>query len=239
MSDLPAWPVKLTREQQRAVKQRAKDFDASLKRGARAAGWRFARGDIFRQSEGWFISILPSLLWERGAVVRITVKPMALDPLFWNIVGLSENEALPLSFRATGAWVLRPPSMDDHVGLNTVEVETLAAEVFTWSNQRSHEILKNLSIESMLAALPSEEHLRGQHLALAICLYILAEDLDGAVRLSQIVDPHAHPLVRESGGFTTHNPDGSISTFLDQARNWIAHKRRGDLKVVEGRQPNS
>ena len=95
MSDLPVWPAKLTREQQKAAKQRGKDFDAALKVRSRAAGWRFARGEVFRQTGDWFISILPSLLWERGALVRMTVKPMTLDPLFWQIVGLSENEALP------------------------------------------------------------------------------------------------------------------------------------------------
>lgn len=105
MIDIPAWPAKLTREEQKAVKQRSNDFDAALKRDARAAGWRYARGTIFRQSADWFISILPSLLWKRGAVVRIMVKPMAIDPLFWDIVGLTNNNTPPLSFRATGAWV--------------------------------------------------------------------------------------------------------------------------------------
>jgi hypothetical protein len=60
MTDIPAWPANLPREQQKAVKKRSECFDAALKRDARAAGWRYARGTIFRQSGGWFISILPS-----------------------------------------------------------------------------------------------------------------------------------------------------------------------------------
>jgi hypothetical protein len=229
MSNLPAWPAKLTREQQRSVKQRRKEFDALLKGKARAAGWRFVRGEVFRQTGDWFINIMPSLLWERGAIVRMMTKPMALDPVFWNIVGLNENEALPLSFRATGAWVLRPPSIDDHVGLDTIEVEPLAAKVLDWSNQRATAVLQSISLKSMLAALPDEQHLRGQHRALAICLNIMMNDLDGAMRLCRVDDPATHPLMREGGGFTTHNRDGSISTFLDQARDWIARKRRGEL----------
>ena len=232
MNDLPARPAKLTREQQKAAKQRGKDFDAALKRGACSAGWRYARGEVFRQSGDWFISIMPSLLWERGVVVRMMVKPMALDPLFWDIVGLNENEALPLSFRATGAWVLRPPSTDEHVGLNTAEVQALSVEVWEWSNRRATEILKTISIETMLTALPSGENLGGQPRALATCLHILLDDLDGAMRLCRIDDAETHPLMREGGGFTTHNRDGSISTFLDQARDWIARKRRGELSVV-------
>lgn len=232
MNNLPAWPAKLTREQQKAVKQRGKDFNVALKSGARAAGWRFARGTVFRQTGDWFVDILPSLLWERGAHVRIMIKPMALDPLFWDIVGLSENESLPLSFRATGAWVLRPPFTDDHVGLPIAEVQPLAAAVLDWGNLRSAEMLPSISIPSMLAALPGEERLHGQGRALAICLRILSGDLDGALRLCRIDDPALHPLMRDSGGFTTHHHDGSTSTFLDQARDWIARRRRGELRIV-------
>ncbi|MFK4875237.1 hypothetical protein [Novosphingobium sp. ZW T3_23] len=83
MSEVPAWPAKLTREQQRSVKLRAKEFDAALKSTARAAGWRFARGEVFQQTGDWFVNVMPSLLWERGASARMIVKPMALDALFW------------------------------------------------------------------------------------------------------------------------------------------------------------
>lgn len=232
MNDLPTWPGKLTREQQRSAKQRGKDFDAALKGAARETGWRFARGEVFRQSGDWFISIVPSLLWGRGAIVRMTIKPMALDPLFWNIVGLDENEALPLSFRATGAWVLRPPSIDDHVGLSTREVEQLASEVLRWGDQRTSKIVGTISLDTMLAELVKNEPLRGQHRALAACLHILAGDHETATRLCRVADTDAHPMLRDSGGFTTHNSDGSISTFFDQARDWIARKRRDDLSIV-------
>jgi hypothetical protein len=231
MTDFPARPAKLTREQQKAAKQRSNDFDAALKRAARAAGWRYARGTIFRQSGDWFISVMPSLLWERGAVVSMMVKPMAIDPLFWDIVGLSENNTLPLSFRANGAWVLRPPSTESCVGLHTIEVDLLAKNVFEWGNRQVSQILTSISIASMLEALPESNQVRAQR-ALAICLHILAKDMDRAFELSRLDDPHTHPLLQENGGFTTHNCDGSVSTFLDQARDWIARKRREKMKVV-------
>ncbi|CAN5611461.1 hypothetical protein BH10PSE14_BH10PSE14_08510 [soil metagenome] len=231
MNETPAWPAKLTREQQKAAKQRSKDFDASLKRDARAGGWRYARGTIFRQSGDWFISILPSLLWERGAIVRMMVKPMAVDPLFWDIVGLSDNNALPLSFRANGAWVLRPPSTESYVGLHMIEIERLAEEVFGWGNRQMSQTLASISIDSIIAALPGSHQVRAYR-ALAICLHILARDIDGALEFCRLDDPDAHPLMQENGGFTTHNRDGTVSTFLDQARDWIARKRREEVSVV-------
>ncbi|MBY8829795.1 hypothetical protein [Hephaestia mangrovi] len=214
------------------MKQRGKDFDAALKAKARHTGWRFARGEIFRQKGDWFINVMPSLLWERGAIVRMMVKPMALDPLFWDVVGLSGNEALPLSFRASGAWVLRPPSIDEPIALVASEVELLAAEILDWSNRRAQTVLQNTSLRSMLAELPDEQELRGQHRALAICLNIMMNDLDAANILCEVNDPTPHPLMRDAGGFTTHNSDGSISTFLEQARDWIARKRLNELRAV-------
>ncbi|MFK4875376.1 hypothetical protein [Novosphingobium sp. ZW T3_23] len=145
---------------------------------------------------------------------------------------MRDNEALPLSFRATGAWVLRPASVDGHIGLSTFEVGSLATQVLEWCDQRAAALLQSISLKSMLFALPDEQHLRGQNRALAICLHIMMNDLEEAMRLCRIDDPAAHPLMREGGGFTTHNPDGSVSTFLDQARDWIARKRRGELQSL-------
>lgn len=232
MSQLPEWPAKLTREQQRSVKLRAKEFDAAVKSRARAAGWRFARGEVFQQKGDWFINAMPSLLWERGVFVRMTAKPMALDALFWDIVGLRDNEALPLSFRASGAWVLRPVTIDGHIGVSTFDVGSLATQVLEWCNQQASTLLQSISLKAMLLALPDKQDLRGQNRALAICLHIMMHDLDEALQLCRIDDPAAHPLMRENGGFTTHNADGSVSTFLDQARDWIARKRRGELRSL-------
>lgn len=84
----------------------------------------------------------------------------------------------------------------------------------------------------MFKSLVSEQTIRGQNLALATCLHILMRDLNGAMDLCRIDDPDLHPMMRDSGGFTTHNHDGSSSTFLDQARDWIARKRRDELSIV-------
>lgn len=229
MSDISP---KLTREQQRAARQREKAFAAALRNQARAAHWRYAGGWIFRQSGDWFVDILPWLLPERGAGIRLLVKPMALDPLFWDIVGVSENRSLPLSFRANGAWVLRPATIDSAVGIDLADVEPLAAEVLRVAEQQAGALLETISIESMLAALPDETDLFGQQRVLAVCLHILAGRLDAAFELCRVSNSDEHPIIRGSGGFLTRNADGSVSTFLDQARDWIARERRGALRIV-------
>lgn len=219
----PEWPAKLTREQQKSVKQRRKDYCAALKAGARKAGWHFAQEQLFRQTDDWFISVMSSLLWERGARVRIMAKPMALDPLFWDIVGLSENENLPLSFRMNGAWVLRPAWEEHHVALETTDVTTLAAEVTDWSSRRANAILQTITLDSMLAALPAGPALFGQNLALAVCLNIMNGNHEAAMRLCGEESQRS-----DGGGFVTSNRDGTVSTFTDQATAWLAREQRSE-----------
>lgn len=222
-------PAKLTREQQRQLKQRNKDFDAALKREARLSKWGYAGGFVFCQRKDWFVSGVATLLWEHGVEIDIGIKPMELDPLFWDIVGLGENRALPLSFRANGAWVLRPKSSRARFGLDISDVEDLAALAMTEMDRWAGELVASTSISSMLNALPTDEELGGQPRALAVCLNVMNSDLERAQQLCRTDDSDAHPLVREGGGFTTHNPNGSVSTFLDQAREWIAKKRRSNI----------
>ena len=164
--------------------------------------------------------------------MRLSIKPMALDLLFWEIVGLSENLALPLSFRERGAWVLRPPATEVEVGSDCDDVDALAAEVLRVATLHSDEAVQGASVHSLLARVPAEQELRGQPRPVAVCLHILAGELDAAMRLCRPDEPLVHPLMRESGGFTTHHRDGSSSTFLEQARDWIMSHRRDGLHVV-------
>lgn len=220
----------MTREQQRQAKQHRKSYFAALKRGARGAGWSFAREQLFRKEGEWFVSVQSAPLPERGARLRIVVKPMALDPLFWNIVGLDDNNQLPLSFRATGAWVLRPAWMEERLGTDEPDAERLAVQVLDESRRRSSEIVATRSLSTMLDDLPASPDLVGQNLALAVCLTILSGDLEKAMDLCRTNEADAASRFH-AGGFVTADEAG-ISTFVNQAVDWIARQRRDKLTAV-------
>lgn len=219
--DLPVWPAKLTREQQRAVKQRKRVFELALKQAGRTRGWRYAGGELFRQDGEWIATVSPWLLWERGALMQFRLKPMALDLLFWEIVGLPENSRLPLSFRVTGAWVLRPPSQELQIGRAESEPDRLAEMVVDASDAELVQSRGDRSVESILAELREIQSLSGQTQAVAICLQILAGNLDEALALCG-TDPAG-----SGGGFLSGN-----LTFLDQAKDWIVAKRRDAIAQV-------
>lgn len=136
-------------------------------------------------------------------------KPMAVDVLFWHIVGLPENDKLPLSFRASGAWVLRPPNVKAYIALDECDPERLASEFVTWSTARMPEV-DAYSVEGLLSNIEELGPRRKYFAALEICLLLQLDDWKGA--FARCHDRGRH----ESGGFGVCN-----KTFFDLARDWI------------------
>jgi hypothetical protein len=218
-NSIPQWPVKMTREERKQVSQRQKEFEAALKQRAKGTGWRFTGGTIFRQQDDWFVSASPRLTWQRGVQNQLNVKPMALDPLFWEIVGLEENNELPLSFRVNGAWVLRPPSIDEFKNGKMIDPEKLANATFEWTHKWRAKNLATYSVDKLLAQLDPLENTSGHYRAVAICLLILREDFQ---RARTLCDAERGDV----GGFFTSGGDGPSYTFYQQARNWLDANNR-------------
>ncbi len=135
---------------------------------------------------------------------------MAVDPLFWRIVGLEENEQLPLSFRANGAWVLRAPPRQFHIAPEEHDPEKLAAATISLATGYLSEVHQS-SPEKLLKEIESLGDLRTHFAALEVCLRLLLGDVDGALERSTFV--HSD----DSGGFRTGEKG-----FFQQAREWIS-----------------
>jgi hypothetical protein len=219
-SDIPQRPQRITRDEAKAAKARQAAFDAHLKLLSRLHGWGFARGSLFREIDGWFVDALPSLLWGRGAITSIHAKPMGVDPVFWEIVGLPENQDQPLSFRANGAWVVRAPSGQEHLALDETDPQNLAEAVV----ENATGYLANLgplSPRAQADAIEAMGDLRIHFASLEVCLRIMDEDWEKALALC------INRADEDSGGFLTGN-----RTFFDQARDWIVHTRRARMRLV-------
>ena len=101
---------KITRAEESARHAYRRSLEKSVRMQARDTGWKSAGGSIFREQALWFIEASPSVyIYEHVTKAVISVKPMAIDPIFWGIVGMPENQQQPLSFRANGAWTCCPP----------------------------------------------------------------------------------------------------------------------------------
>lgn len=82
-----------------------KELLAALGSAVKGTGWKKSGQILFRESDGFFHEIRISVFLN-DEKIRVTqqVKPMALDLILWDILGISENAGEPLSFRATGAF---------------------------------------------------------------------------------------------------------------------------------------
>ena len=70
----------------------------------KGTAWRSATGVLFAQRNGWFLA-MQEMTGIVSAITkaRLTVKPMAIDPIFWDMAGQPQLRNESLSFRYFGA----------------------------------------------------------------------------------------------------------------------------------------
>jgi len=94
-----------TKEERQKYKKFKKELDTAIKVKVTGTGWRKKNSSVFKEIDDNFY--VADFIASPGSnvQVRIQTKPMELDPLFWEIFELPENNKQPLSFRAWGAFV--------------------------------------------------------------------------------------------------------------------------------------
>jgi len=212
----PIYPRPMPTEEARQIKERDNAFKIALKSQAKGTGWRHADGSIFKQEDEWFLSVLPSMSYRSGVTISWQCKPMAIDPLFWEIFHLEENKKMPLSFRDRGAWTVRPSWPSRYIACEETSPDRLAKAVLGWANERRNDV-SEFSVEKMLNRLGPIDKLTAWK-AEAICLLILLDRLDEAERLCLESDS------KDSGGFSARRNNGG-DRFYDYALEWIGRKQ--------------
>lgn len=134
-----------------AKAQRAfeKDTVAATRTAVKGSGWRVSKGVLFRQEGDWFFAVhrrrlSPDLT--DGFTVELMGKPMALDPLYWEVMGLEDNASQPLSFRYWGAFVCGSPMLASET-IAASDPETTAAEMVASASRMLPRAKKRLATE--------------------------------------------------------------------------------------------
>lgn len=220
----PEWPDLALTEflhpipRQVASQRRAqeKQFDKTLKRAASGSGWRHARGSLFREYCGWFVEVQTIVhRSESRTLVRLHVKPMALDPLYWSIVGLGENRKEPLSFRAHGAWVCRTPTIEEtEFADSDTSPEDLARKIFAWADTRLPPI-ENLGADAFLDLL-RHGHCWQCETTLIAALILFGREEEARKRIEEAEGAQT-PIVT----VISVTPIISTACFPRQARLWL------------------
>ncbi|MET0307517.1 MAG: hypothetical protein ABW023_02320 [Sphingomonas sp.] len=211
---------KITRAEESARHAYRRALEKSLRTLAKGTGWKSAHGSIFRERAGWFIDVSPSVyIYEHVTKAIISVKPMVIDPIFWDLIGLPENREQPLSFRARGAWVCHPPyyaelSLDEDDDPAVVGERLVLAATEQFEN-----VVQSYSLESFLSTCRKADSVDGAYLSSIVPTLIALHRQDEALAICE--EARSQKL---DGGFLT--PEGS---FVEMA---AAYLRRSAMNAT-------
>lgn len=211
---------KITRAEESARHAYRRSLEKCLRTRAKNAGWKSAGGSVFREQHGWFIWARPSVyIYEHMTKAVISVKPMAIDPIFWDLVGLPENRQQPLSFRANGAWTCRPPYLAEPE-IEEHDDDTIVADrLFAAATDQLETVLRSYTLDTFLLTCRGSAGAKGSYLSCVIATLIALGREDEA--LAACEDAHTDGL---DGGFSA--PEG---TFVDMA---AAYLRRLNVEAT-------
>lgn len=95
-------------------KQKEKKWNDIIKRQSIANGWKFKGWFAYKAIDGFFFEVNFFLAGKTNSIDgSLQFKPLQIDDTFWEIIDLNENKKLPLSFRGSGAFVVRSKDVFD------------------------------------------------------------------------------------------------------------------------------
>ena len=122
----------------------------AVKGGIKGTSWKMKQNSIFHTRNDTFIEVTIRVsLLKYETEVSIASKPMSLDPLYWDIVGLEDNKSEPLSFRAWGAFVCSSLPQEERVfNDESVGPDEFSKQVIHYVCGRAKDIESKLSVHS-------------------------------------------------------------------------------------------
>lgn len=190
-------------------------------------GWKKAGGGyIFRANDEYvFVLHVQRMPSGSGQLGRIAAKPLALDPIFWEIIGSPELLRKRLAFRVNGAFTVPPLAIDE---LDFSDGESPAAVVAALDAvytriEPGYRALADF--EPLIAA--NSPPRSGQHLATIVTWWIARGRPD---RAAQLVRKAMESDVRGGFGFA-----GAVLEDLVLDHVGLQHERGHHVEQFDGR----
>jgi len=203
----------MTKDEKKARKVLTKDVAAELRRRAKDTGWKTSQGWLFRDDHGWFVDawcIVEAA--QRKTTVTVHLKPMGIDPVFWDIVLLPENRNQPLSFRLWGAWTISTPDRSErHIDDMGLDASALADSILSIASQELVRTRESRSLETFIEFARRQRRGALSYLTAIVCAHIMRGDHDAA--MSELLVARE---ARDTGGYLV----GSES-FVDLGVEWL------------------
>ena len=203
--------IKITSAQESARHTYRRALEKAVRAASKGSGWRTIEGCLFREQAGWFVSACPSvLIYEESTKATVSAKPMAIDPIFWDIVGLPENADAALSFRLNGAWTCQPPPFNEVSIEENSDTNVVAAGLLDRANERLAAV-ERWSVEDFLQLCRTSGATEDSYLPCVVTALLALRRDNEALEACKSAKARG-----DIGGFLS--PDGS---FSEMATRWI------------------
>jgi len=208
---------RITRSQEYARHAYRRALAKAVRASSKGTEWRSVDGCLFRKHDGWFISVCPAVyIFDEVTKIQTFVKPMSIDPIFWDLVGLNENNAQPLSFRLNGAWTCRPPAFAEIEVAEDVDANVVAKRMLHIANAQLDAVREHFSAEAFLAICQAGNSERGAYLPCVVTTLITLGRQGDALTACEQASIKSH-----GGGFLM--PEGSFTQVSERwLKSWMA-----------------
>jgi hypothetical protein len=204
--------IKITRAQESARHSYRRTLEKEVRLVSKGSGWKSIEGCLFREQSGWFVSVCPAVfVYENVTKANIQAKPMSIDPIFWDIVGLPENRDMPLSFRLNGTWTCRGPYVGEAVIDECENASVVAERILSTANEQLEKITRKWSTADFLHHCQESSDESDHYLPCVVTALIALGRTDEALAACKLARQRGN-----NGGFLA--PEGN---FTEMAISWI------------------
>jgi hypothetical protein len=165
-----------------------KELNAALGRHVKGSGWKKSGPTLFAKVGENFHEVNVSV-YLNDDIVRVThaFKPMALDPILWDIMAMSENVERPLSFRSNGAFTCASlPICETTLEQVPGIADEMAASIVKWAtdNLGAYATLQQPGGFSDLLTQHPNQIARGAYATTLVVSLINDENLEAAAHVA-------------------------------------------------------
>ncbi len=228
---LPLWPDTMTAAARQQTDVRNEAFNQAMDQVSANTPWRFSHGSLFNVDNGWYMANLPELAYQKGVLMRLSYKPAALDPLYWDIAGLTVDANASLPFRNQVPFATKGPCHYAYIGQDISSVQTLAKLTLDWTDKWFGLNQARLDINDMFHRLGNLSFAPKDDRTLAICLSILQGDLTTAADLAKAGE--ANLYADESVGVFFGGNEAARPSIFEKTRHWLVNEQRKRLRLVK------
>lgn len=204
----------------REIAKRQKAFEKELLKALgpviKGSPWKKSSTALYMQSENFFQDFMISVQFNEqkvGVVQRF--KPMALDFLLWDIMGITENASEPLSFRTWGAFTCDGLPIYEKLLEQADDARDMATKLVTIAENNSflfQEFLRAENYSSLLAKHPNQVE-RGAYAVTLVTSLINDGDYEAAACLASEYEAGKRHSAHQLSSFGV--------SFHRLALNWI------------------